>query len=84
MTVTPAVLTSITVTPPSPSIANGTTVQLTATGIFSDGTTQNFTSTASWSSTPVTGLATVNPTGLVTGTAVGTVTIVSLRQGCLT
>ncbi len=32
MTITPAVLTSIVVTPTGPSIAKGTTVQLTATG----------------------------------------------------
>ena len=37
-------LQSIAVTPSSPSIAKGTTVQFTATGTYSDSTTQNLTS----------------------------------------
>ncbi len=61
VTVTSAVLTSIAVTPPNPSIANGTTVQLTATGIFSDGTTQDLI-LASWISSSDT-IATVANTG---------------------
>ena len=43
-------LKSMTITPVNPSIANGTNLQLTATGIFSDGSTQNLTASASWSS----------------------------------
>src|SRR6266446_5486764 len=41
LTVTAAVLSSIAVTPANPSIAKGTTQQFTATGTFSDGSTQN-------------------------------------------
>lgn len=48
--VTPAVLESIDVTPASPSIALGLNQQFTATGNFSDGTTQNLTSTVTWTS----------------------------------
>ncbi len=48
--VTPT-LSSIAVTPTLPSIAGGSTQQFTATGIFSDNSTQNLTSTATWVST---------------------------------
>ena len=48
VTVTPAVLTSITITPTNPSVAMGTKLQMTATGAFSDGTSQNLTSQVSW------------------------------------
>lgn len=46
-TVTNATLTSFTITPPDTSIAKGTMLQLTATGNFSDGTTENLTSQVS-------------------------------------
>ena len=81
VTVTPTVLTAITITPPIPSIAKGTSVQLTATGTFSDGTTQDLTGSASWTSAPMTGLATVDPTGLVTGTSVGSANITANQAG---
>ncbi len=68
------------VTPTGSSIAKGTTVQLTATGVFSDGTTQDFTLSASWTSTPA-GFATVDPDGLVTGTSVGSATITATQAG---
>ncbi len=83
VTVTPAVLISITITPPNPSIALGTTVQLSATGTFSDGTTQDFTASASWIST-ADAIATVGNTGssgLVTGTGVGSATITATQAG---
>jgi hypothetical protein len=74
ITVSAATLMSITVTPANPSIAKGTTQQLTATGIFSDSSTQNLTSQVSWVSGN-SGVATVgdaSPTnGLVTGVEVG-------------
>ena len=41
-------LQSITITPASTTIAKGTSDQFTAIGSFSDGTTQNLTSSASW------------------------------------
>lgn len=48
--VSSATLQSIEVTPPNPSIAKGTTVQLKATGVYSDKTTQDLTSWVAWSS----------------------------------
>ncbi len=73
------VLVSIAVTPTSPGVSVGATLQLTATGNYSDGSTQNLTNSVTWSSTD-TAVATVQTTGqtnpgLVTGVAAGTATI---------
>jgi hypothetical protein len=75
LTATPAALQSITITPNPIRIGPGSTQQLTATGTYSDGTTQNVTSAANWTSdTP--SVATIGPsTGLATGVSVGTATI---------
>ena len=43
VTVTSPVLTAITVVAPSPSLASGGTEQLTATGVYSDASTQSLT-----------------------------------------
>jgi hypothetical protein len=74
LTVTPATLSAITVAPASPAIAAGTTLPFTATGLFSDGSTQVLTPSVSWgSSTPST--ATINSAGLAAGLAPGSTTI---------
>ncbi len=77
-TVTPATLTTIAITPALPSIPLGTTQQFTATGTFTDGSTQNLTGTVTWSSS-VTDVATISSgtgtAGLATSAAVGTTTI---------
>jgi hypothetical protein len=69
---------SIDVTPTNPSIGVDTTQQFTATGTFSDQSTQDFTAQFVWSSSD-SGVATVsNDTeteGLATGVAVGSTTI---------
>ena len=70
LTVSSTALVSITVGPANPSIALGTTQQFTATGTFTDGTQQDLTSSATWSSAN-TSVATVSPVGLGTSTAVG-------------
>ncbi len=77
LTVTAApgpVLVSITITPVTPSLTIGTQVQFTATGYYSDGSTQNLTVTANWSSSAP-GVATINPAGLATGVDSGQTTI---------
>src|SRR5258705_11522240 len=63
---TNATLVSIEVTPTAPSIADGTTVQLVATGTYSDTTTMNLTTMVTWASDD-TAVATVGTQGLVTG-----------------
>jgi Bacterial Ig-like domain (group 2)/Kelch motif/Galactose oxidase, central domain len=71
LTVTPAIVESIAITPSPATVGVGVTQQLTATGSFSDGSTQNVTTAATWNSdTP--SVATVGPTtGLLTGVAIG-------------
>ena len=83
VTVTAAILTSIAVTPANPSIANGGTIQLTATGTFSDGSMKDLTSQVGWVSSSDT-IAHVDDTpvspGLVTGTGVGSPTITATLE----
>jgi uncharacterized protein YjdB len=84
VTVTPAVLSSISVTPGSSSIAKGTTVKLTATGNYSDGSTQDLTTQASWTSTDNTVAQVANVSGsngLVTGLGVGSTSIIATFNG---
>ncbi|MBL8728996.1 MAG: Ig-like domain-containing protein, partial [Planctomycetes bacterium] len=84
LTVTPAVLASLQVTPTNPSIALGTTRQFTATGTYSDSTTQDLTTAVTWSSS-ATGVATVSNAasseGRATSVATGTATITALHVG---
>ena len=63
LTVTTATLVSIAVTPANPSIAKGLTDQFTATGTYSDTSTQNLTSTATWSSGTTTTATITSGTG---------------------
>jgi trimeric autotransporter adhesin len=74
LTVTNATLTTITVSPNDPSVAAGGSVQFTATGTFSDGSTENLSTQVTWSSSNV-NVASVNGSGLATTAASGTSTI---------
>ncbi len=73
-TAEPPTLQSIAVTPANPTILAGGTQQFTATGTYSDGSTQNLTTQATWTSSN-TAVATVNAAGLATGASAGTATI---------
>ncbi|HEV2341917.1 MAG TPA: Ig-like domain-containing protein [Candidatus Acidoferrales bacterium] len=70
LTVAPAALVSIAVAPPSASIAANTSTSFRANGTFTDGSTQDVTSTASWSSSSAT-VANVSDTIPTEGTAKG-------------
>jgi hypothetical protein len=77
LTVTAAELVSIAVTPATGSITAGTTLQYTATGTYTDSSTQNLTSSVTWSSAN-NAIATIDNStnkGLSTGVASGTVSI---------
>ncbi len=74
LTVGPAILVSIAVTPANPVVVLGATIQLTATGTFSDRSIEDLTDNATWASSTGT-VATVNSTGLVNGLANGKSTI---------
>jgi uncharacterized protein YjdB len=80
LTVNPAVMTSIAVTPVNQSVASGQTQQFTATANCSDGSTKDLTATAIWSSSSP-ALASINSGGLATGVAVGTATITAASSG---
>jgi trimeric autotransporter adhesin len=74
LTVTAATLVSIAVTPASSSMAVGTTKQFTATGTFSDSSTEDITAVVVWtSSTPA--AATISAQGLAASVATGSTTI---------
>ena len=75
-----ATLKSIAVTPAAPSIAASATEQFTATGTYSDGSTQNITAQVTWSSSATT-VATINASGLATSVAAGTSTIGAALSG---
>ena len=80
LSVAPAALVSIAVTPLNPSIAAGQTQQFTATGAYSDGTSQDLTATVAWtSSAPA--IAAINGAGLATGAALGSATITAAAAG---
>ena len=72
--VTTPTLSTLTVTPVNPSIAEGTTKQFTATGTFSDGSQQNLTKSVTWTSSAAT-VATINSSGLASGVSVGQATM---------
>ena len=74
VTVTPAELVSLTVTPPAPTIAKGQSQAFSLTGTYTDGTTQDLTSIAVWTSSD-TLIATVTSGGVATGHAVGQATL---------
>jgi hypothetical protein len=67
-------LTSILVTPKTPSISAGTTLQFTATGQFKNGSTENLTAFVTWSSAKAS-VATIAAGGFATAVTAGTSTI---------
>ncbi|MGH9629118.1 MAG: DUF4082 domain-containing protein, partial [Bryobacteraceae bacterium] len=75
-------LTAIAVTPANPTIQAGATQQFTATGTYSDNSTQNITTQVIWASSN-TAAATINTAGLATSVGAGTSTI-SAAQGEIT
>ncbi len=81
----PPVLNSVTVAPLQGSVRVGSTQQFTATGKYSDGSTNDLTDSASWSSSnssqaSIQTSGGVNP-GLASGIAAGTVTITATSAG---
>jgi trimeric autotransporter adhesin len=78
LTVTPATLVSIGVTPANPSIANGLTSQFAATGVYTDNSTQDLTASVAWTSSDPTVVSISNASashGLATGVSPGSVAI---------
>ncbi len=80
-------LLSLAVTPNPGTVQAGSTLQFTATGNYSDGSTQNLTTTATWTSSN-TSVATIGNTtgtqGLATGVQVGDPVTITATDGVLT
>jgi hypothetical protein len=75
-----ATLQSITVTPGASTIPSAGILQFTATGNFSDGTTEPLSFVANWSSSQ-TSIATINNAGLATGLTSGSTNITATYSG---
>ena len=75
-----AALQSIAVTPANPSTPVGLTSQFTATGTYSDGTTQDISSSVTWTSATTT-VVTVASGGLATAVATGSSVITATSGG---
>jgi len=73
-------LTSIAVTPTNPSIKAGASQQFTATGTYSDNSTQDITAQATWASGTMS-VATITSGGNATGVAAGTSVITATLNG---
>ncbi len=77
----PPSLTSIAVTPATSTLWVGLDPQqFTATGHYSDGTTQNLTSSATWSSSS-TNVAQISAAGVATPLSEGSVSISATKSG---
>lgn len=73
-TAAPRTLSYISITPANASIVNGTTVQLSATGNYSDSSTQDLTNQVTWTNLYPT-VVTIDATGLVSAVGNGTAVI---------
>jgi uncharacterized protein YjdB len=71
LTVSKAALVSLTVSPSGSSVALGNTIQLAATGTYSDKSTQDLTGGVNWASSQP-GVAVVSSSGLAASRSVGT------------
>ena len=80
LTVASPSLVGIIVSPTNPTVVAGTTQQFTATGIFSDHSTQLLTSGVTWTSNSPS-VATINAAGVASAIAQGQTTIVSASVG---
>lgn len=80
VTVSPASLVGLTVSPGNASIATSGTQAFTARGTFSDNTTLDLTTQVAWSSSN-TSVATISAAGLASAGAPGTTTITASKGG---
>ena len=81
LTIVPPVLVSIAVTSPNASVASGLTDQFTATGTYSDGSTQSLSSSATWSVSN-SAVASISPSGVATALSTGSA-VVTAAQGSI-
>jgi len=80
LTVAPPALVSLAVEPATPTLPVGGTLQLTASGLYTDGEEEDLTAEVVWSSMEpgtVTTSNDVGTEGVITGVAVGTATVIA-------
>ena len=83
LNVSAPVLSSITLAPAGPTVPLGSSLQLTITGTYSDGSTQDVTQQATWNiDTPT--IATITSGGVVSGLQVGTTGVEASINGVQT
>ncbi len=82
LSVSPATLTSLILSPLNVIVASGTSIQLTASGRFSDGSIQNLTSQSAWHSSNQ-AVVSVSTTGLIEGLTQGS-SIITATNGSTT
>ncbi|MUK30821.1 hypothetical protein GNP44_12150 [Aliivibrio fischeri] len=80
--VSEAVLESIIISPINASIIKGSILQHAATGIYSDGVSQDLTQEVSWRSSD-TSIATISEAGVAVGVGVGSSTINAVKDGII-
>ncbi|MCG9790564.1 Ig-like domain-containing protein [Vibrio mediterranei] len=80
VSITNAVITAIAVEPSSTSVAKGQSVPLKAFATMSDNSTQNVTNSVTWRSAATT-IATITPTGVLSGVKYGTTTFSAFQDG---
>ena len=73
-------LSSIAITPASPTVSTGATQQFTAMGTYSDGSTQDITTQVTWSSSNPS-VVTIGTSGLATTVVSGNTTITASQSG---
>ena len=83
LNVSAPVLSSITLAPAGPTVPLGSSLQLTLTGTYSDGSTQDVTQQATWNiDTPT--IASITSGGVVSGLQVGTTGVEASINGVQT
>lgn len=80
LNVSNATIQRIALTPPAPTISPGTTQAFVAVGIFSDGSSQDITSVAQWTSSAP-GVAIVNQSGAATSVSQGQTNVTAAFNG---
>lgn len=83
LTVTPAAVVALAISPLAPALAKGTTQQFIATAHLTDDSNQDVSASAAWTAVDVmgSGVAAVDATGLAKGNAVGSANITCVYQG---
>jgi outer membrane protein assembly factor BamB len=73
-------LTGVTVAPQAVTVSPGRTVQLTAQGVYADGSTRDITAQATWTTSDASKV-TVSTSGIITGVAGGDATVTAALGG---